>query len=85
MPSHAVFASMSPGFCLIGPIGWGELLIILFLVLLFFGPKRLPEVAEALGKSIQKFKKASRDMKDEIESSTSKKPEDMTEGKDKQG
>ena len=85
MPSHAVFAALSPGFCLIGPVGWGELLIILFLVLLFFGPKRLPEVAEALGKSIHKFKKASRDMKDEIESSTSKKPEDMTEGKDKQG
>ena len=85
MPSHAVFASLSPGFCLIGPVGYGELLIILFLVLLFFGPKRLPEMAEAFGKSIQRFKKASRDMKDEIESSTSKKPEDMTEGKDKQG
>ena len=85
MPSHAVFASVSPGFCLIGPVGYGELLIILFLVLLFFGPKRLPEMAEAFGKSIQRFKKASRDMKDEIESSTSKKPEDMTEGKDKQG
>jgi sec-independent protein translocase protein TatA len=85
MPSHVVFASLSPGFCLIGPVGYGELLIILFLVLLFFGPKRLPEMAEAFGKSIQRFKKASRDMKDEIESSTSKKPEDMTEGKDKQG
>ncbi len=85
MPSHAVFASMSPGFCLIGPIGWGELLIILFLVLLFFGPKRLPEMAEAFGKSIQKFKKASRDMKDEIESSSSKKPAELTEDKDKQG
>ena len=85
MPSHTVFASMSPGFCLIGPIGWGELLIILFLVLLFFGPKRLPEMAEALGKSIQKFKKASRDMKDEIESSSSKRPAELTEDKDKQG
>jgi sec-independent protein translocase protein TatA len=84
MPSNMMFASVSPGFCLIGPIGWGELLIILFLVLLFFGPKRLPEMAEALGKSIQKFKKASRDVKDEIESS-SKEPKEMTEGKDKQG
>jgi TatA/E family protein of Tat protein translocase len=49
-------------------IGWTELLIILFLVLLFFGPKRLPELAEALGKSIARFKKASQDMRNEIES-----------------
>jgi sec-independent protein translocase protein TatA len=84
MMSFSIFASLGPGFCLIGPIGWGELLIILFLVLLFFGPKRLPEMAEALGKSIRKFKQASRDVKDEIESAADKKPE-VTEGKDKQG
>jgi sec-independent protein translocase protein TatA len=77
-------ASLGPGPCLIGPVGTGELLIILFLVVLFFGPKRLPEVAEALGKSIRRFKEASRDVKSEIESSTEKKPE-ITEGKDKQG
>jgi sec-independent protein translocase protein TatA len=78
------FANVRPRFCLVGPIGWAELFIILVLVLLFFGPKRLPEMAEALGKSIQKFKKASRDAKDEIESSTEKKP-DIEEGKDKRG
>ncbi|MBN2184158.1 MAG: twin-arginine translocase TatA/TatE family subunit [Candidatus Krumholzibacteriota bacterium] len=59
---------MNPGFLLIGPLGWSELLIILVIVLIFFGPKRLPEVAEAIGKSLQKFKKASRDVKSEIES-----------------
>ncbi|MDD4858053.1 MAG: twin-arginine translocase TatA/TatE family subunit [Candidatus Krumholzibacteria bacterium] len=80
----SVFASLGPGPCLIGPIGLSELLIILFLVLLFFGPKRLPDVAEALGKSIRKFKEASRDVKSDIESSTDKKSE-ITEGKDKQG
>ncbi len=37
--------------------GW-ELLLILALVLLLFGPKRLPEIAEAMGKSIRKFKTA---------------------------
>jgi len=84
MMSSSTFASLGPGFCLIGPIGWGELLIILFLVLLFFGPKRLPEMAEAFGKSIRKFKQASRDVKDEIESAVDKKPE-VTEGKGKQG
>ena len=76
------FASIAPGFGLFGPVGWSELLIILFLVLLFFGPRRLPELAEALGKSIRRFKKATQEMKDEIEASD--KP-DITEGKDKRG
>jgi len=84
MFSSSIFASLGPRFCFIGPIGTGELLIILFLVLLFFGPKRLPEMAEAIGKSIRKLKQASRDVKDEIESSADKKPS-LTEGKDKQG
>ena len=84
MLSSSIFATLGPGFCFFGPIGWQELLIILFLVLLFFGPKRLPDMAEALGKSVQRFKKASRDMGNEIQSSTEKKPE-ITEGKDKQG
>ncbi len=54
-------------FALIGPLGWSELLIILFIVLIIFGPRKLPEVAEAMGKSIQKFKKASKDAREEIE------------------
>jgi len=79
-----LLATFAPGFALFGPVGWSELLIILFLVLLFFGPRRLPELAEALGKSIARFKKASQDMKNEIQSEEKKKP-DLTEGKDKQG
>lgn len=57
---------MIPIIALIGPLGWSELLIIFFIILIVFGPRRLPEVAEALGKSIQKFKKASREVRDEI-------------------
>ena len=70
-----------PRFLLIGPLGWSELLIILFLVLLFFGPKRLPEVAEAIGKSIRRFKKSTAEIKNEIESKDS----DLSSGDDKQG
>jgi len=55
-------------FALIGPLGWSELLIIFFIILIIFGPRKLPEVAEAMGKSIQKFKRASREARDEIES-----------------
>ena len=54
-------------FALIGPLGWSELLIIFFIILIVFGPRKLPEVADALGKSIQKFKKASREVQNEID------------------
>jgi len=37
---------------------WGTLLIILVIVLLLFGPKRLPELGESIGKAIKSFKKA---------------------------
>jgi len=37
---------------------WGTLLIILVIVLLLFGPKRLPELGESIGKAINSFKKA---------------------------
>jgi sec-independent protein translocase protein TatA len=56
-------------FGLVGPLGWSELLIIFFIILIIFGPRKLPEVAEAMGKSIQKFKRASRETREEIESS----------------
>lgn len=76
-----LFANSAPRFLLIGPLGWSELLIILFLVLIFFGPRRLPEVADAVGKSIRRFRKATKEVKDEIESV---KPE-ISEGEDKSG
>jgi sec-independent protein translocase protein TatA len=47
------------------PGGW-EWLLILALVLILFGPKRLPEIAEAMGKSIRKFKSATKDATDEV-------------------
>ena len=37
---------------------WGPILIILAIVLLLFGPKRLPELGESIGKAIKSFKKA---------------------------
>ena len=77
----SLFANSAPGFLLIGPLGWSELLIVLFLVLIFFGPRRLPEVADAVGKSIRRFRKATKEVKDEIESV---KPE-ISEGEDKNG
>jgi sec-independent protein translocase protein TatA len=54
-------------FAFLGPIGWNELVIILVIVLLIFGPRRLPDFAEALGKSIRKFRSATQEAREEIE------------------
>ena len=50
-----------------GNIGSSELFIILLLALLLLGPKRLPEVGEALGRSLRRFRRASRELRDELE------------------
>ena len=39
-----------------GSIGAGELLILLLVILLVFGPKRLPEMGRSLGKGMREFK-----------------------------
>ena len=38
-------------------LGFGEIVIVLAIVLLFFGGKKLPELGKALGKSMNNFKK----------------------------
>ena len=48
-------------------IGTPELLVILFIILLVFGSKKLPELAQGLGKGIREFKKASNDIQDELD------------------
>ena len=48
-------------------LGWPEIVAILAVVLLLFGAKKLPELAKGLGKGINEFKKASRDVQDELE------------------
>jgi len=40
-------------------LGLSELLILLAILLLFFGAKRIPDVAESLGKALRKFRAAS--------------------------
>ncbi|NLZ93418.1 MAG: twin-arginine translocase TatA/TatE family subunit [Firmicutes bacterium] len=47
-------------------IGISELLFILILALLIFGPNKLPEIGKSLGKGIREFKEASREIKKAI-------------------
>lgn len=57
-----------------GNLGLTEILLIGVVLLLFFGPSRLPELGKALGKGIQEFKKASREItasvKDDVKEET---------------
>jgi sec-independent protein translocase protein TatA len=46
-----------------GPLGWTEIVIIFFIALLVFGPRKLPEIGKTLGKGLREFKKASDDLK----------------------
>ena len=50
-------------------IGSGEILVILVVILILFGGKKLPEFAQSLGKGIREFKKACNGEEEEIHSS----------------
>ncbi len=56
---NTVFAFMNMG-------GW-EILLIMLVILIFFGAKKIPELARGLGKGIREFKDATTEIKDEIE------------------
>lgn len=49
------------------PGGW-ELIVILFIVLLLFGARKLPDLASSMGRSIKEFRKATRDAIDDEDS-----------------
>ncbi|MCB2376347.1 twin-arginine translocase TatA/TatE family subunit [Hymenobacter sp. BT635] len=51
---------------LIGSFGTTEILLILFVIILLFGAKRIPELAKGLGKGIREFKDASKDEQPEF-------------------
>ena len=53
-----------------GNLGLTEMLLIGILLLIFFGPSKLPELGKALGKGIQEFKKASKEITDSVKDDT---------------
>jgi len=54
-------------FAFIGGLGGWEILLILLVLLIFFGAKRIQELAKGWGKGIRDFKDATNEIKDEIE------------------
>jgi sec-independent protein translocase protein TatA len=75
----------------VGNLGFTEILIILLVVLLLFGAKRLPEVGASIGKGIREFKRSLSDTQDAImgnddqQNLPPRKPEDQTQSKSSSG
>ncbi len=51
-------------------IGMGEILLIMVFIVVFFGAKKIPEIAKGLGSGIREFRKAARDIQAEVQDST---------------
>jgi sec-independent protein translocase protein TatA len=47
-----------------GNLGVTEILLILLVILVFFGSKKIPELAQGLGKGIREFRKATQELED---------------------
>lgn len=56
-----------------GRIGTGELILVLAIALVVVGPSKLPELGKSLAKTINEFKKYSKDIKDSVLDETDKK------------
>ncbi|HEV3217460.1 MAG TPA: TatA/E family twin arginine-targeting protein translocase [Vicinamibacterales bacterium] len=50
-----------------GSIGMPEMLVILVIALIVFGPRKLPELGKSIGKSLAEFKRASNELKSTLE------------------
>jgi len=49
-----------------GGFGWQELLIVLVIALIIFGPSKLPELGKAFGQTVKEFRKGAKEIQDEI-------------------
>jgi TatA/E family protein of Tat protein translocase len=51
---------------LVDSLGVGEILLVFVVVLLLFGPRRLPEIARSIGRTMESLRRASRDFQDQF-------------------
>jgi|TARA_B110001454_G_C12350088_1_gene279803 sec-independent protein translocase protein TatA len=58
-------------------IGGPEIIIVLLFIVMFFGSKKIPELAKGLGKAMREMKDASNDIKKEIRDSASSIKDDL--------
>jgi sec-independent protein translocase protein TatA len=55
-----------------GNFGTTEILLIVLVVLIFFGAKKIPELAQGLGKGIREFRKAAKEVSEDIDTESKK-------------
>ena len=55
-------------------LGFGEVVLILLIALIFIGPKKLPELAKGLGKGIREFQNAAKGFSDQLQNSGEEPP-----------
>ena len=61
-----------------GPLGFNEILIILIIVLLLFGGRKIPELMRGLGRGIREFQDAKNNVRKEIEEGVAEKDKSTT-------
>lgn len=66
---------------LLGIIGGQEILIILVIVLVLFGGRKIPELMRGLGKGVKEYKNAVNGVEDEVRQVTEEKPEESKDSK----
>ena len=64
---------MNFGWILLFALGWTEILLIAFVVLLLFGGKKIPELMRGLGRGVREFKEGKDNVRKELEESPSEK------------
>ncbi len=62
--------------CLFNHLGTGEIIVILAVVLLLFGAKRIQELARGIGRGVSSFRQGLNEVADEIDNAEKKKKED---------
>ena len=61
--------SLTTIFAFLGNLGGPEIILIVLFVLIFFGAKKIPELARGLGRGIKEFQSATKDIKNDIQES----------------
>ena len=64
---------------MLGVIGGSEIIVILLLVLVLFGGKKIPELMKGLGKGVKEYKKAMNGVEDEVNNVTEETPKRETQ------
>ncbi len=59
-------------------LGFPEMILIGLVILVLFGPKKIPEIAQGLGKGMKEFRRAMKEVQDKVEQAAS---EDKTQSK----